>query len=182
MRFNRHVIPQGLAVVLLAAGLSMGGDAHAAFSGADDKGVTGAQCVGSGGNPWGHYAIRPSGIQNVYSGLRYISCTLTTDSEGTWSSYTGGEGDLYLTFNYSQGGGTTTCTVQLTDNSGAVVTYTDSVTSAATSVRQSISFAAMAEGRAEGRPISFNCLLPSKVILTNINWEEYAETDNSPTL
>lgn len=171
------------AVGLVVAGLLLCSTAYAqTYSGADDKGVTGAQCVGAGGNPWGHYAIRPSGIQNVSDALRYVSCTLVTDAESTWSSADpAGNAYLYLVFNYSQGGGTTTCTVQLTDDAGTMVTYSESVSDPATpGLRKFMTFGPMTEGSASGRPISFNCLLPSMVTLTNINWEEYAATNNPP--
>lgn len=181
---HRHIIKLGLTAALL----TLSGLANAqTVTSADDKVWTGAACVPAGGNPWGHYAIRPSGIQNIYSGLRYITCPLPVDSENDWDAYqstggTPGDANVRIRLNYSQGGGTTTCTVQITKAGEIIETASSTVNAAQGTASPSVNISGLTQGDGNDAGMAMNCLLPSKVIVSTYNLEEWAVTapNNGP--
>lgn len=159
--------------------------AQALGAGEDDKGMTGAQCQPSNGAQWDQFLVYPRGIKNNSASGKYISCTIDTDSEAsTWDTTYPGSGTgtgyayLRLVFDYSTGGGTTTCTAYLTEDGGTVHTHSNSVAGPLTAVRKFMTIGPMYAGSAETAPVAFNCLMPAGVVLTNINLSEIQDTDD----
>lgn len=155
----------------------------------DDKMTTGADCQPLSNTQLDSFYYRPTSVQNISSGSRYISCPVLIDSEISWETSDVGTGtdngsaSLYLTLDYSQNvvGGTTTCTVQVIDNdtNAFVETQTKAVAGTAGDSSVGLSFTNLMKGSASDAALAFNCNLPSQVRLTTINSDENAGTHDS---
>lgn len=155
---------------------------------ADDKISTGADCQPLSNTQLDSFYFRPTSIQNISSGMRYISCPVDIDAEATWGTSDmdagtdNGYGYLNISLDYSQNvaGGTTTCTAQVIDNdtNTFVETAAASVVGTAGDATVFLAFPDLKLGNANDAALAFNCNLPSMVRLTTINIEEYANTDD----
>jgi hypothetical protein len=154
----------------------------------DDKMTTGASCQPLSNTQLDSFYFRPTSVQNISSGMRYISCPVDIDSEGEWGTEDmdggtdNGNAWLFLSFDYSQNtvGGTTTCTAQLIDRATNtfVETKTVAVVGTAGDPTVNMTISSLLKGDANSTALAFNCNLPSQVRLTTINIEEYAHTDD----
>ena len=136
----------------------------------------------------GDFYYRPTSIQNISTGFRYVACPVLIDAEETWDTadsnggVDSGSGGLTVVLDYSQAaGGTTTCTAQII---GTGTTFEETMsnsvvgTAGDSSVFLSLS---LLQGNADSQALGFNCNLPPKVMLRTINIEEYAVTHNEQT-
>lgn len=155
----------------------------------DDKMSTGADCQPLSNTQLDSFYFRPTSIQNISSGMRYISCPVMIDADGEWDTQDvsggtdNGNAYLFLTLDYSQNvdGGTTTCTAQLIDQDTNTFVETQTVAVAGVAGDSSVplSFTNLLKGSADDVALAFNCNLPSQVRLTTINLEEFAQTHDS---
>lgn len=158
-------------------------------SASDDKMSTGADCQPLSNTQLDSFYYRPTSVQNISSGMRYISCPVMIDADGAWGTQDvsggtdNGNAYLFLHLDYSQNvvGGTTTCTAQLIDNdtNSFVETKTVSVAGTAGDPSVPLSITNLKMGNADDVALAFNCNLPSMVRLTTINIEEFAQTHDS---
>lgn len=171
------------AVLALAPALSQA----QSTSSADDKSMSGGNCVPGLQADYADFDIRASYIQNRSPGYRWVACSMTTDSEDVWdTSEVGGgtdngdgRGSVYV--RYGSTSGSTQCTWQVIDSTGAVIeTSSDSVAGVA-GANYSLSSAFMLQGSGESTSFGVNCLIPPGARLHRINWEEYAYTDPQTT-
>lgn len=159
------------------------------YYGGDAKTMSGAQCQPSWGNQWADFVVNPDGIRNISDQNRYISCTVTIDSENqidqadSGSSTEGGGLTMFLGFDYSQvpatGSYTTTCTLIKTglhSSASAALSVTSART---TNLVYSYSAADAFNGLwvSNLETFSFNCRLPPKVKLKSVYWREDGTTD-----
>ena len=168
------------ALLLLASGSSFASDDHM---------TTGATCSPLSNAYVNDFYYRPTSIQNVSTGYRYISCPTDIETEGRWDledmdgGTDNGNALLIVSLDYSQNtvGGTTTCTAQVIDNATNtfVETKTGSLSGAAGTAANILFIGPMYKGDANESALAFNCNLPPGVRLTTINVEEYAHTDDS---
>lgn len=155
----------------------------------DDKMSTGADCQPLSNTQLDSFYYRPTSVQNISSGMRYISCPVMIDGETEWDTQDvsggidNGSANLYLMLDYSQNvvGGTTTCTAQLIDNdtNTFVETLTVAVAGTAGDNAVPLTFSNLLKGSASDVALAFNCNLPSQVRLTTINIDEFAHTHDS---
>ena len=173
------------AVALVLAAALLPGSASAS----DDKMSTGADCQPLSNTQLDSFYYRPTSVQNISSGMRYISCPVMIDAEGEWDTQDvsggtdNGNAYLYVHLDYSQNvaGGTTTCTAQLIDNdtNAFVETQTVAVVGTAGDPSVPLTFTNLLKGNAADVALAFNCNLPSMVRLTTINIDEFAQTHDS---
>lgn len=156
-------------------------------TGADDKMNTGASCEAlASGYPVDFY-YRPTSIQNISTGFRYIACPVLIDSEELWDladnngGVDNGNAILRLVFDYSQAAANTvTCTAQVMGSGAAFLqTASSSVAGAAGDPDVFLTISGLLQGDADTNALAFNCNLPPKVMLKTINIEEYAVTHNA---
>lgn len=176
-------------VVLAALFLSGTALAQSLSSGADDKITTGASCEALSNTQLGDFYYRPTSIQNISAGFRYVACPVLIDSEETWDLADNngvpdsGSGILHLILDYSQAaGGTTTCTAQIIGSGATFIeTKSASVVGAAGASAVALTISGLLNGNANANALGFNCNLPPMVMLRTINIEEYASTHNEQT-
>ena len=173
------------AVAIVLAAALLPGSASAS----DDKMSTGADCQPLSNIQLDSFYYRPTSVQNISSGMRYISCPVMIDGETEWDTQDvsggtdNGFADLFLHLDYSQNvvGGTTTCTAQLIDNDTNTFVETKTVAVAGTAGDPSVALTIsdLLKGSASDVALAFNCNLPSMVRLTTINIDEFAQTHDS---
>jgi hypothetical protein len=179
-------VAAGLLAVLASASATAG-DNWPAY---DQTHMTGAQCQPSTGSQWPDFLVNPDGIRNNATANRYISCALpwlsdaTIDQSDYTSSTPSGYVKVSLSFDASQGGGSTSCTlfgrpndtlpvqsqtstVTLTKNT--TIQYLHFTNSAALNGLNPAYYAAQA---------SLNCRLPAKVKLLSIHVWQADQTTN----
>lgn len=152
----------------------------------DNKVVPGASCQPTNTRSLGNFEVRASGIKNIDDTAQWVTCSLTTDSEASWNSYSvplvvTGHADVYVTLDNSAVAGTaqTTCVAQVS-NAGAAV---ESLGGTGVNVQGAISevvMSGMEMGSAQdSQPLAVSCLLPPGAKLTSVRVEETTLTDQS---
>lgn len=184
MNMNRLLACKAL---LAAAALLLSNLAFAQTSStADDKMTTGASCEALSNTQLGDFYYRPTSIQNISTGFRYIACPVLIDSEELWDTADNNGGtdtgfaSISLVFDYATAAaGTVTCTAQILGFDAAFLqTVSNSVLGAAGDPNVSLSLGNLLQGNADTNALGFNCNLPPGVKLKTINVEEYAVTHN----
>lgn len=149
----------------------------------ENKIVSGAACVPGGGNKWDDFKIRASSIQNVSSVPRYVACTIPVDSEEQWDSYSvpllvTGHANVHVQFSFeNSGGGTVTCTAQITHDGVITETASASAVGFSGSPRVDLAISDLDSGNGSDSPLGLSCLLPPMVRLSAVRLEEVAITD-----
>lgn len=182
--YNLCLIASALA--LGAAFVPMAANAQTSFQ-ADDKSFNGALCFPTGTTPLSNLSYHATGVRNVATVARYVSCGVPIDAEETWDTadnngvVDSGHANIYLTLDYSTAAAaTTTCTAQIFNRStGTVIEQvSDSINGAAGDSTVYLTLGNLLQGNADTRSLGLSCQLPPQVMLKMVSIEEYAVTHN----
>jgi hypothetical protein len=188
---RNSLIPTAVAslALVLAAGSV---DAGSNWGTYDRKTYTGAQCQPATGSQSSDFVIFAGTLRNMSGGLRWASCAITFDQEGTVDStdtdHTTTAGALalraYLDYSAVPAGidFTTDCTVRSLAPSGASTTVSKSTTAQKTAGTVSVIFStadlAPLDGMNIGNHVSLqmSCRLPAKAGIRIVKIYEYGQT------
>lgn len=154
----------------------------------ENKIVPGAACAPTNTKAFANFELRASGIKNVSTAAQWVTCSLVTDSEGAWNTYSvpllvNGHANIHVTLDYSnvpQLTGTT-CVAQVIVDSAVGESATATINGNAGTPSLVLSIEDLTLGSAEGSPVAVSCLLPPNVKLNAVRLEEVSITDLNTT-
>ncbi len=150
----------------------------------DNKVVPGASCQPTNTAELSNFAVRASGIRNVSTINRWVTCGITTDSEAPWSSYSvpllvTGHADILVTLDNSTvtTASQTTCVAQVISAGVSIESLSGTAPNTPGTTSQ-VALTGMSTGSArESQPLAVSCQLPPGVNLTSLRVEETTLTD-----
>lgn len=150
----------------------------------ENKIVPGAACAPTNTKELMNFELRASGIKNVSDEDQWITCSLVTDSEDTWESYSvpllvDGHANIHVTLDYSSVAqvSDTTCVAQVIIDSAVGESGSATVSGNAGSPSLVLSIEGLTLGSAEGNPVAVSCRLPPQAKLNAVRLEEVAISD-----
>lgn len=154
----------------------------------ENKIVPGAACAPTNTKDFANFELRASGIKNVSTSAQWITCSVVTDSESTWESYSvpllvNGHANIHVTLDYSSVPqvADTTCVAQVVVESAIGESASATISGNGGSPSLVLSVEGLTLGSAEGNPVAVSCLLPPQVKLNGVRLEEVAISDLNTT-